>query len=110
MSYYNENREERLAYGRRYYQENREDRLEYGRRYNQEHLEERRAAKPKRSPEERKRERRRGRAKGYYCWGSMIARCYKSKHKGYHRYGGAGVTVCDRWRFGEDGKRDGNAS
>lgn len=35
---------------------------------------------------------------------SMLRRCYDPKHPGYHKYGGKGVTVCDRWRFGEVGK------
>ena len=35
---------------------------------------------------------------------SMIRRCYEPKHPGYLRYGGRGISVCDRWRFGENGK------
>ena len=35
---------------------------------------------------------------------SMIRRCYEPNHPGYYKYGGRGVTVCDRWRFGEGGK------
>lgn len=36
---------------------------------------------------------------------SMIRRCYEPKlHPGYYKYGGKGIEVCDRWRFGEDGK------
>ncbi len=27
----------------------------------------------------------------------MKQRCYYKKHKDYHRYGGRGITVCDRW-------------
>ena len=27
----------------------------------------------------------------------MVYRCYKPSHKGYHRYGGAGVTVYQNW-------------
>jgi hypothetical protein len=34
----------------------------------------------------------------YISWRSMNYRCYYPKCNGYHRYGGAGVTVCDRWR------------
>jgi hypothetical protein len=33
----------------------------------------------------------------------MIQRCYDPKHVGFKWYGGRGITVCDRWRFGEDG-------
>jgi hypothetical protein len=27
----------------------------------------------------------------------MIQRCTNARHKSYHQYGGAGVTVCARW-------------
>ena len=27
----------------------------------------------------------------------MIARCYDPEHPKYHRYGGRGIRVCDRW-------------
>lgn len=33
----------------------------------------------------------------------MIDRCYNPKTKAYKHYGAVGVTVCDRWRFGEGG-------
>lgn len=29
---------------------------------------------------------------------SMMERCYNKNHKSYHRYGGRGIFVCDRWR------------
>ena len=35
---------------------------------------------------------------------AMIARCYNPKQPSYSKYGGSGITVCDRWRFGENGK------
>lgn len=35
-------------------------------------------------------------------WRAMINRCYRPEQKGFNRYGGRGITVCDRWRFGED--------
>lgn len=35
---------------------------------------------------------------------AMIGRCYNPKYPSFCRYGGAGVTVCDRWRVGENGK------
>lgn len=31
-----------------------------------------------------------------YC--DMIARCSRSTHHAYNRYGGRGITVCERWR------------
>ena len=31
-------------------------------------------------------------------WEHMIDRCYNTKHPQYHRYGGRGICVCDRWR------------
>lgn len=30
-------------------------------------------------------------------WASMIDRCRREKHPKYHRYGGRGIKVCDRW-------------
>lgn len=46
----------------------------------------------------------------YYAWSSMWTRCTNPKYELYHRYGGRGITVCDRWKsfdnFLEDmGKR-----
>lgn len=35
---------------------------------------------------------------------AMLARCYNPKAPAYVRYGACGVTVCNRWRFGENGK------
>jgi hypothetical protein len=29
---------------------------------------------------------------------SMRDRCFRKKNTSYHRYGGRGITVCDRWR------------
>lgn len=34
----------------------------------------------------------------YQAWLSMKARCYIPSATGYERYGGRGITVCDRWR------------
>lgn len=33
----------------------------------------------------------------YRIWSSMIRRCTNPKSKRYHRYGGRGIRVCDRW-------------
>ena len=33
----------------------------------------------------------------YKSWESMKARCYNPNSKGYIRYGGRGISVCDRW-------------
>lgn len=34
----------------------------------------------------------------------MLNRCYNKRVKAYPIYGGRGISVCDRWRFGENGK------
>lgn len=33
----------------------------------------------------------------YSSWSSMLTRCYNENNKSYIRYGGRGITVCDRW-------------
>ena len=33
----------------------------------------------------------------YNTWRAMVRRCTRTYDKDYPRYGGAGVTVCDRW-------------
>ena len=45
----------------------------------------------------------------YGIWKAMHDRCSNTKHPAFHRYGGRGITVCDRWcgtegllRFVED--------
>lgn len=40
----------------------------------------------------------------YKTWSSMKERCYRAGHKYFDAYGGRGITVCDRWLFGEIGK------
>jgi hypothetical protein len=34
----------------------------------------------------------------YHRWQSMIQRCYDKNRSGYDRYGGRGISVCERWR------------
>lgn len=36
--------------------------------------------------------------KNYPLWAKMLQRCYNQNNPKYHRYGGRGITVCDRWR------------
>lgn len=33
----------------------------------------------------------------FHVWSGMMSRCYKKNDKRYSRYGGRGITVCDRW-------------
>lgn len=40
----------------------------------------------------------------YETWRGMIARTTNPKHKDWSSYGGRGIKVCDRWRYGENGK------
>ncbi len=41
---------------------------------------------------------RTGPATEYTIWAGMIQRCYNPKGRHFHRYGGRGIIVCDRWR------------
>jgi len=34
----------------------------------------------------------------YYIWQAMVQRCTNSAHPSYHKYGGRGIVVCNRWR------------
>lgn len=34
----------------------------------------------------------------YISWAQMIQRCTYPKHNRFHRYGGRGISVCQRWR------------
>jgi len=44
------------------------------------------------------------RAPTHSSWQAMIGRCTNPKYPSYPNYGGKGIEVCDRWRYGEDGK------
>lgn len=33
----------------------------------------------------------------YIAWNAMIDRCSRAKHPWFHRYGGRGISVCERW-------------
>lgn len=41
--------------------------------------------------------RAKSRSRAYMSWVAMKSRCYDTKHEAYGRYGGRGITVCDRW-------------
>lgn len=34
----------------------------------------------------------------YLSWDAMVMRCTNPRHKSWERYGGRGISVCDRWR------------
>lgn len=38
------------------------------------------------------------------CWSQMVDRCENEKSPSYRYYGGRGISVCARWRYGEGGK------
>lgn len=40
----------------------------------------------------------------YSAWCLARARCHNSGNQGFPAYGARGITMCDRWRFGEGGK------
>jgi hypothetical protein len=40
---------------------------------------------------------RRDFASEYESWRSMISRCFRTTDVAYARYGGRGITVCERW-------------
>lgn len=34
----------------------------------------------------------------YSVWGGIKSRCFNKNSSHYHRYGGRGITVCERWK------------
>lgn len=38
----------------------------------------------------------------YACWAAMKSRCTYEKHPQYNRYGGRGITICDKWLIFEN--------
>ena len=45
--------------------------------------------------------------RAYRIWRGMLTRCLNPRHRSYPDYGGRDdvpVTVCERWRFGENGQ------
>lgn len=36
-------------------------------------------------------------SKPWKAWSSMRERCWRESHRFYSRYGGRGITVCERW-------------
>src|SRR5262249_3656039 len=40
----------------------------------------------------------------YNVWHNMLRRCHNEHTPQFKDYGGRDITVCDRWRFGEDGQ------
>lgn len=45
---------------------------------------------------------RKGRTPTNNSYWSMRHRCLNPNHEAYYRYGGAGISICDRW-LGDDG-------
>lgn len=41
---------------------------------------------------------------GQFSYSGAIERCHNPSNPGYPNYGGRGIVVCDRWRYGADGK------
>jgi hypothetical protein len=33
----------------------------------------------------------------YFVWSGMMRRCFYPQARGFHSYGGRGITVCERW-------------
>lgn len=43
-----------------------------------------------------------GKSPTYESWTAMKARCGDVKHPAFHRYGGRGIMICDRWSIFEN--------
>ena len=39
----------------------------------------------------------------WYCWDSVLSRCYNPNDASFSRYGGKGIEVCERWQRGPAG-------
>jgi hypothetical protein len=39
-----------------------------------------------------------GNSPTYRSWSGIVQRCTNQGHNRWHRYGGRGITVCERWR------------
>jgi hypothetical protein len=46
---------------------------------------------------------RTGKTSEYIAWWGMVQRCEYPKHNGFEYYGGRGIKICNRWRYGENG-------
>src|SRR5882672_3270794 len=41
--------------------------------------------------------RKNGKSRTYNSWQAMIDRCFNKNRKAYSKYGGRGITICERW-------------